>query len=166
MGLSLPVHLSLHLTLSLLAGVLVWRIWKKPFASIVGGIIGGVFVDFDHFIDYYLAFGFSWKLDYFRNGYQFLMTDKIYVLFHAWEYVIILALIAFVVKNKIARSFIAAVALGLFFHLLTDVVVDDMPFRSYSLKYRIENNFELKQLVKPENYIQHLEKKRWVEFAE
>jgi hypothetical protein len=46
------------------------------------------------------------------------------------------------------------------------VVVDDMPPRSYSLKYRMENNFELKRLVKPENYVQHLEKKQWVEFAE
>jgi hypothetical protein len=164
MSLSLPLHLSIHLFFSLLAGVIVWRIWKKPLWAFIFGILGGFLIDFDHFIDYYLAFGWNWNWLYFKWGYEFLKNGKIFVLFHGWEYAIILGLALFLFKNRYARTILAALALGVFFHLATDVVVDDMPIRSYSLNYRIHNSFEIARIVKPDNYEKHLKRKAKVEF--
>lgn len=164
MNLSLPIHLSIHIFFGFLAGLIVWLIWRKPRAAFFSGFVGGFLIDLDHFIDYYLAFGLKWNWQYFKWGYEFLKSGKIYVLFHAWEYVIILVLLLFLFKNRHARTIILALALGIFFHLVTDVVLDDMPVRSYSLNYRIKNDFAISKIVKEEVYARHLKRKMWVKF--
>ncbi len=107
------------------------------------GFIGGFLIDLDHFIDYYLAFGLNWNWRYFEKGYSFLKLDKIYVLFHGWEYVIILVLLVFLFRNKCLKMIFLSLALGVFFHLVTDVIIDDVPIRSYSLNYRIKHEFKI-----------------------
>ncbi|MCX6761935.1 MAG: hypothetical protein NTY33_03815 [Candidatus Moranbacteria bacterium] len=164
MNLSLPLHLSIHLFLSLFAGLIVWRIWKKPRLAVILGLIGGFLIDLDHFIDYYLVFGWHWNWHYFRDGYQFLKSGKIYVLFHGWEYVIILVLLVFLFKNKYIETILLALALGAFFHLITDVVVDDTPIKSYSIIYRIKHNFDIYYINSPENYEKYLKKRARVKF--
>ncbi|HAI74431.1 MAG TPA: hypothetical protein DCS28_00995 [Candidatus Moranbacteria bacterium] len=164
MNLSLPIHLSIHIAFGLLAGLIVWRIWKKPWQAFFFALAGGFLVDFDHFIDYYFAFGFAWNWDYFRNGYPFLKSGRILVLLHAWEYATILVLLVFLVKSKIAKTILLSLALGLCFHLATDVVVDEMPVKSYSIVYRISHNFEIKYLINPSNYEKHLQRKARVKF--
>jgi len=121
-------------------------------------------IDLDHLIDYFLAFGPDFRLDYFASGYQFLKSGKIYVLFHGVEYVIIALILAALLKNKACKSAFLAVALGLFFHLSADSVANDIPAKSYSLIYRIENRFELEKLVSREHYEKHLIIKETVKF--
>lgn len=164
MALSLPTHLFIHLVFSLLAGFIVWKIWKKPFLAFFCGFLGGFLIDLDHFVDYYWAFGWNWQWQYFEGGYQFLKSGKIFVLFHAWEYVIILACVVFFLKNKYGKIIFLSLALGIFFHLTTDVVIDDMPIKSYSISYRIKNNFEIAKIVKPVNYEKHLKKRALINF--
>ena len=158
-NMSLTFHLAIHLFFSLLAGFLAWRIWKKPIVSFLGGVAGGFFVDLDHLIDYFLAFGTNFKLDYFLSGYQFLKSDKIYVLFHGWEYVIILLLLVWGLKSRILRSVFLSIALGLFFHLSTDIIIDGLPAKSYSLAYRASRGFDLKELVYPDHWQKHKSEK-------
>lgn len=148
------LHLSIHFLLSIIAGAIVWSLWKKPIVSFMAAIFGGVLIDFDHFIDYYLAFRFGWNLDYFSRGYQFLQSGKIYVLFHGWEYVILLLLAAFFVRQQLVlKSLLLAVSIGMFFHLVFDVNVNDgMKIQSYSILYRMEKNFNNKDLVTQEHY--------------
>ncbi len=164
MNLSLPLHLSIHIFFSLLAGFIVWRIWKKPFVAAIFGVIGGFLVDFDHFIDYYLAFGLNWNFRYFRDGYQFLKSGKVYIVFHGWEYVIILILLVFLFKNKYAKIIFLSLALGLFFHLVTDVIVDEMPVKSYSIIYRINHDFNIRYINSSVNYEKYLKRKLRVKF--
>lgn len=164
MNLSLPVHLSIHVLLSLLAGVIVWRIWRKPLLAVIFGFMGGFLVDLDHFIDYYLAFGGKWNWRYFEGGYQFLKSGKVHILFHAWEYVIIFLLLVFLFRNKYGKTIFLSLALGLFFHLATDVIIDDTPIKSYSIIYRIDHNFDIEHISSPTNYEKYLKKKLRVQF--
>jgi len=162
---SLPLHLSIHVVLSLLAGLIVFKITKRPFISFFFALLSGVMVDADHFIDYFAAFGWNFNLNYFVNGYQFLKTDKIHILFHAWEYVIIAIVLAFFLKNKLVKATLISLALGLFFHLSTDCILNEgMKPQAYSIVYRIENNFDVEKLVTPEHYKKHLEQKESVKF--
>lgn len=156
MNLSLPVHLSIHIFFSLCAGLIVWRIWKKPLVAFAGGILGGFLIDLDHFIDYFLAFGFDWSWFYFKNAFQVLKSGKIYVLFHGWEFVMILLLLVFLFRNKYAKTIFLSLALGLFFHLWADVVIDDVTPKAYFLTYRIKHNFNNKAISSPENYEKYL----------
>lgn len=156
---SLIAHLAIHFISGLIAGFIVWRIWKKPVLSYLLAILSSVFVDLDHLIDYFIAFGWNFKLDYFLRGYQFLENGKIYVLFHGWEYVAILVVLVVVLKSKTAKSVILALALGLFFHISADVFLNDIPVKSYSIVYRIRNNFEIQRLVDSEHYQRYLTRK-------
>lgn len=164
MSLSLPVHLSIHLFFSLLAGSIVWRIWKKPLAAFLFAFLGGFLIDLDHFIDYFLAFGWHWNWLYFEKGYQFLKSGKIYLVFHSWEYVIILLLLVFLFRSKLVKTIFLALALGALFHLATDVVVDDEPPRSYFLTYRIAHHFDIAYIDSAENYAKYLQKKARIKF--
>jgi len=156
---NLKLHLALHVLSALLAGFIVWRIWKKPLTSFVAGILGGVLVDLDHFFDYFLTFGFHFNLAYFNRGDQFLKSDRILVLFHAWEYVFILLVLVFMIKNRVWKSFLLALAIGLFFHLCLDVKIDHMPVKSYSIAYRLEHNFKIEPLIYPEHYAEHVKRR-------
>ena len=180
----LYLHLSIHLFFAILAGLIIWLIYKKPIICLVGGVIGGFLIDFDHFIDYLIVFGFNFKFDYFFNGYQFLKSDKIYILFHGWEYVIILVILGLILaKNKKiypvasvscateypttnhgyatgATAFIFALALGAFFHLATDVVLNEgLTAKSYSIIFRAKNGFQMNNIVTPEHWKSHQLKK-------
>ena len=156
MNLPLPLHLSIHIFFSLCAGLIVWRIWKKPLPAFLGGILGGFLVDLDHFIDYFWAFGFNWNWFYFKNAFPVLKSGKIYVLFHGWEFVAILVLLVFLFRNKYAKTIFLSLALGLFFHLWTDVVIDEVSPKAYFLTYRIAHNFDNKAISSPENYEKYL----------
>lgn len=158
------MHLSIHLSFALLVGFIVFRIWHKSTASFMGGALGGFLIDLDHLIDYFLAFGFNFKPDYFINGYQFLKSDKIYVLFHGWEYVIILFGAVYVIKNLKLKSFLFALALGAFFHLSADVVINNASVRFYSIIFRAKNRFETEKIVTPEHWREHLIEKSAVNF--
>lgn len=164
MELPLSLHLFIHIFLSLIVGWVVWRIWKKKFLAFFFAVCGGFLVDMDHFIDYYLAFGLHWNWFYFKNGYEFLKAGKIYVLFHAWEYVIILLFLVYLTRSKYLKTIFLGLALGLFIHLWTDVIVDQMPIRSYFLSYRLKNNFDNKNIISAENYVRYLKNKMWVKF--
>lgn len=161
---SLFLHLSIHLSFALLVGFIVFRIWRKSTASFMGGALGGFLIDLDHLIDYFLAFGFNFKPDYFINGYQFLKSDKIYVLFHGWEYVIILMVIAVAVKNLKLKSLVFALALGAFFHLSADVIINNASVKFYSIIFRSKNRFEVEKIVTPEHWREHLIEKSAINF--
>jgi len=163
---SLILHIFFHFLISLIAGAIVWKLYGRPILAFLSAIIGGVIVDFDHFIDYFMAFGFNFKLSYFADGFQFLKTDKLYLLFHGWEYVIILLILSQIFTRKariypVARysgaagAIMAGLALGLFFHLITDVNLNKIPISTYSVIHRTQKNFNLEKLVTIEHWERH-----------
>ena len=155
------LHISIHIFFALLAGLIVWRIYKKPVPSIIGGLLGGFLVDLDHFIDYFIVFGWHFNYHYFVHGYEFIKSGKIHLLFHGWEYVIILLGIAFFIRKKIKlKSFILALAIGLFFHLVADVAINEgMNWRTYFIIDRVKNSFNIEKVVTPEHYQKYLREK-------
>ena len=153
---SLIFHELLHLIFSFSIGFFVWRLYKKPVFSFFAALIGGFFVDVDHFVDYFIAFGTRFNLYYFLEGYHFLKSDKVYVPLHAWEWVIVLFFIAFLIKKrlrlnislkKLILTILLASALGLFSHLLIDLKLNNMTFADYSILFRLKNDFSLQKLI-------------------
>lgn len=169
---SLFFHELSHLILSLLVALILWKKLHKHLGVFIASLLGGVFIDLDHLIDYFLAFGIKFNLTYFLKGYQFLKTDKIYVLLHSWELVIFLflALPAVAILFRQAkeglfiRILILAFSLSLFLHLIVDVQTNSMKAQSYFLLYRMSNNFELQTMVTTDHYQKHLQLKNQVIF--
>lgn len=158
--LPLPIHLGIHVAVSLLVGVLTFRLTKKPLASVISALSGGVLIDTDHLIDYFLAFGWNFDFDYFRRGYEFLKNGKLYLFFHGWEYFLVLILVFYVVKNKTAKAIFLGLALGMLSHLFTDVALNEVSAETYLITRRAKNNYEVEKLVLPEEYQRHLIKKQ------
>ena len=157
-------HMSLHFLTGLLAGYIVWKIWERPWESFMAGILGGFLIDLDHLIDYFLAFGWNFRLDYFLNGYQFFKYEKLYIAFHGWEYVFIALILVLILKNKIAKTILLALAFGMFFHLSVDSAIHEIRPKTYFVTHRLKNNFELEKLVSPEAYKRHMQLKKALGF--
>lgn len=156
------IHELLHFIGSIVAGVGVYLIFghklkanKKKRLSllvmcIVAGSLGDFFIDLDHLIDYFLAFGTTFHLDQFIKGAHFAVSGKNYVFFHAYEYPVILTAIAYFIKKRPLKMFILAFALGLTLHLIVDTVQNGMTLPAYSIIYRLLHNFDLNSMHVPQ----------------
>ena len=157
------IHLFIHFFLAVLVGYLVgWHFKRIPWGVLVG-ILGGFLVDLDHVLEYFLVYRFNFNLIYFLQGREFLVSDRIHLWWHAWEYVILLVFIARLAKKQLLVSTIAVtLACALSVHLLTDSVINKYPPRFYSLSYRSEQNFSAQKLLSPSEYQTQQETKYWL----
>lgn len=135
-----------HITLSIFAGCLAWRFYfpankSKLKISLLFAFISGVLIDLDHLIDYFLVFPyFDFKL--FMSAAVFSISGKNYVFFHAFEYVIILAVSTAFVKNRTVKMILSALLLGMLFHLGVDILFG-VPMQAYFITHRVFNHFDL-----------------------
>ncbi|OGK26061.1 hypothetical protein A2954_02855 [Candidatus Roizmanbacteria bacterium RIFCSPLOWO2_01_FULL_37_12] len=148
---TLFLHESVHILISLIIGYLVWCIYKKPFPSFFAAFLGGVLIDLDHLVDYFFVYGFNFNLVNFLKGYHFDISNKLYVPFHAWEYVVILNILYIYFEKKwkqkkvavfkIILAFVLALNLGIYSHLIIDTFSNGVESFGYSLIYRALNKF-------------------------
>ncbi|HSW96384.1 MAG TPA: hypothetical protein VLF89_01010 [Candidatus Saccharimonadales bacterium] len=140
------VDIIAHFIFSLLIGFTFWKIFegkqkKILFLCLFFSLLSGFFIDVDHLFDYYKMYGFSWNFQLFIAEDYFTKTN--YVLFHGYEYVFILGLIAFFVENRIKRLFFTILAASLFIHLVIDIIIAQSPIQNYFIIYRLLHGFSI-----------------------
>ncbi|MFA5155034.1 MAG: hypothetical protein WC453_01225 [Patescibacteria group bacterium] len=151
--LPLPIHLSIHFILAVLVGYLAGKRFNQVKWGIIGGVLGGFFIDLDHVLEYLLVFGPHFNPIYFLEGRQFLTSDQIHIWFHAWEYVPLILLAAWLLRlKKVVAAFLVALTLGGLIHMFSDALINEYPLRNYSLIYRYEQGFSAKKLLNPSQY--------------
>jgi len=157
----LPLHLSIHFIVAILVGLLAGCYFKKMPLAIIAAVIGGFFIDLDHVLEYFFYYGPHFNLSYFLEGRQFLLSNHIYLIFHAWEYIPILLLIAYLLrKRRTLAIFIFTLCLAGSIHLVSDVFINGYPVKFYSISYRASQNFSTLKLISPEEYQKNLELKQ------
>ena len=158
---SLYIHLSIHFLLAVLVGYLCGRIFKQVRLGIIVGILGGFLIDLDHVLEYFLFFGPTFNFQYFIESRQFLLSEKIRLYFHAWEYVPILLLLAWFFRSqqKLKLIFITLAFSGMI-HLVSDIFINNYYFRYYSITYRYQRDFSASKLLSPEQYQLNLDYKK------
>jgi len=153
MELPLPLHLLLHFSLAILVGYLLGRHFKKVEIGVIFGFLGGFLIDLDHVLEYFFVYGWHFNLSHFLDGYQFLSSEKLYLVFHAWEYLPLLLLLATIFKKyKNIQAALVTLAFAASIHLLTDSFLNQYPLEYYALSYRYENNFSASKLLNPTEY--------------
>jgi hypothetical protein len=106
-----------------------WAITGSPAAA--GVALGvGVLMDVDHLYDYYQRYVKGKK-------------DRVYVLFHAWEYPMIMSLISLVFYHP----FLLAAILGHLAHVTTDHVWNRLTPLAYSIIYRGIKGFDSRHIA-------------------
>ena len=149
----LSLHLFIHFSLAILSGYLAGKYFKNIKLGILIGFIGGFLIDLDHVLEYLLVFNFRFNLLHFFQGRQFLVSDQIHLWFHAWEYVPILILLAWLFrKNKVIKIIFFTLAFSGTVHLATDMIINRCSFNFYTLTYRAKHNFAARELTSPETY--------------
>jgi hypothetical protein len=104
-------------------------------------IAGCIFIDIDHFVDYFRHY--KMKVDpaaFLRH--EYLKSGKVYLYFHSWEVVSLIYCAAFLFDSRIA--FILAASLSI--HLAIDNVQRRRPF-FYFLLYRLYKRFDARYLL-------------------
>lgn len=135
-------HEFIHLFLSLAVGFALWAVYKDKRLIIVS-LISGVLIDVDHWIDYFLYFGFNFNLKNFLDVSNYMVpAKKIYVLLHGWEYLPILFWVGSRWGRKIKLNGLPwAIVLPYGLHLIVDNLNVWRSPLVYSFLYRLFNSF-------------------------
>ncbi|MDA3802566.1 MAG: hypothetical protein PF488_01545 [Patescibacteria group bacterium] len=153
--LNLPLwfHLLIHLTVALVGGYLLGKYNNKLKLGVIAGFLGGFLIDLDHVIEYFISYGLKFNLNKFLNGYQFLESDKVYLIFHAYELVILFLLLAYLFRKKAnIKIFIIIFTISGFLHLVSDSIINNYPPKNYTYTYRAMNDFSAEKLLNRNQY--------------
>lgn len=108
-------------------------------------ISGGILIDLDHLIDYFLFFKNRFKLKDFLNA-AFIESGKVYLILHSWE----INLIVFFLGLTIKSNGLLLLALSLTIHLSIDNLQRKNRL-AYFFTYRVINKFDARILF-PEHH--------------
>lgn len=123
----------------LIAVPFAFILWKKTrsYKSLIVLFFATYLIDLDHLVDYFSFYGFKFSLREFLGGDYFGITKRAFVPFHAWEWVILIGVVA---KKRGWKSLFTILVLALLPHLIFDSIVQN-DFLIYSIIYRSINNF-------------------------
>jgi len=135
----------IHVVAYLCVGALVYFFWKKYFTikNYILGFLFTFFIDVDHYIDMLMYDGFSLDIKRFISGEHFRESGKVYIFFHAWEYVLLVFVLFWVFRKSRIAGPLLFIFLGLGVHLIVDIITNNSTFLTYSLFYRILVDFRL-----------------------
>ena len=113
-----------------------WQISVTVFLS-------GIFIDLDHILDYFL-YEKKIKLDIkdFFYKCEALILNKVYLLLHSYELIIILAILAYFTNDYIVLGLLV----GFGTHIMLDLVANKVHFLGYSFIFRLINRFNSKKI--------------------
>lgn len=133
-----------HTAVTLTIGSILYN-YTHSFAGLLWFLIGGVFVDLDHYIDYIREHGVSLDLKKVQNiyKYEYMNFKKITLIFHSYELLLLLWLAIFIFNLNIIWTY---AAIGLALHLFIDQITNPILPLAYFLWFRILNNFETKKI--------------------
>jgi len=128
-----------HIAFStILSGILymVTKSWGMTAACFISGIL----IDLDHVLDFLIIYGWPFTLKrFFQVFYHELKFKQIYLLFHAWEWMILLFVSAWMTSWN---PWFIGMFIGVGHHMVLDYINNGGYLWSYSLICRWRNNFD------------------------
>ncbi len=132
-------HLAVSTTV---AGILLiaWGRWSLA----IGCLIGGVLIDVDHLLDFYLNYRRWTSLRVIYRTFAESRLHHVYLVWHTYEGLIALWLVLWVSGWP---SLWVGVGVGLTLHLLCDQAVNPVRPWAYFLCYRIRHRFRREAII-------------------
>ncbi|MFH1397344.1 MAG: hypothetical protein ABIH27_02165 [Candidatus Omnitrophota bacterium] len=108
------LDLLIHFIVALVFSAQIY--FKSERVSYVAAfVIGSIFIDLDHFIDYFFYFRNKFSLSNFCDC-AYLKSGKVYVFLHSWEINALVFALGLIVNS----TFLLMLSLGLSAHLMVD----------------------------------------------
>jgi len=105
----------------------------------------GVLLDIDHLFEYFTHTGMNINIKrFFHYSYQ-IKYKRLYLFFHAYEYLIFIALITIIAGY---HPLLIAIGIGMMQHLLLDQIYNQARPMAYFISYRIKNGFSAQSFFK------------------
>lgn len=122
----------------------------NSFSIFISSLIGGIFIDVDHLLDYYLYNGMDLRISNFFNWCYKKQWDTLIVFFHSIELLFAFWIVIMVFN---LGTFWIGLAIGVSQHLVLDMIVNGRQINvfSYFFIFRFINGFR-KEYIMRENY--------------
>lgn len=131
-----------HLAYSTALGTTLLITTKSP-KTAMACVFAGTMVDLDHVIEYGIYckdFAQEWDWNLFASGKYFDYKGTVKVIFHSWEFAIVLWLYLFTKKRK--NGILYGIACGYTLHLVLDHIGNDVNNKAYFELFRIKNHWK------------------------
>ncbi|RJQ22392.1 MAG: hypothetical protein C4560_02385 [Nitrospiraceae bacterium] len=112
---------------------------SKSWELSLGCFLSGILIDMDHIIDYIREYGFPFRIKSFFNVCNTSRFNKLVLIFHGWEWVILIGLLAWYSEWP---AWLVSIATGFSLHLALDTFSNARTFRSYFFLWRLKMNFD------------------------
>jgi len=137
-----------HVIASGVVASIFYIYFRSAFGSLVC-FLSGILIDTDHVLDYYLNYRtFSAGFKHFYNSCIELKLDKLLLVLHSYELILILWILVFIFQNNLL---LIAISAGLTQHMLLDQIGNNAGKFSYFFIFRLCKGFGKDCLSSNEN---------------
>ena len=140
------MKLEHHLAASTIISVVLYAIFKS-WGLTISSFVTGIFIDLDHVIDYFGEHGLRFNTKDFFLFFYAEKHRKITMIFHGWELLVILVVIA---KLTNWEPWVTGVLIGYGQHMIFDYFYSRTTFATYSLLWKWKNKFN-SEVLYPRN---------------
>lgn len=143
------MFLGQHTVVTLIIGGIFYSLTRSC-AGFIGLVIGGIFIDIDHVIDYFLQTGINFRIKYFFKWCHELHWDRIFLFLHSIELILLFWIIIFIFNPGI---FWTGFVIGVTQHILFDIMFNTgrvkLHILFYLLIFRISKGFRKEFVLRP-----------------
>ena len=125
-----------HAGISLVLAIALFTAFRSISLSITA-FLTGIFIDIDHGFDYLREYGFRFDIRFFFHSFNETLYKRVVLLFHGWEWVMLLVIISFASRNPI----IAGITIGIVSHLICDQFTNGVSIWGYFFFFRLRRGF-------------------------
>ncbi len=104
----------------------------------LGCLFAGIMIDGDYLMDYFLTFGFRFRMEKFMQAYRENLMPWVRV-FHSWEWVPVLTTAAWISDWN---AWVLGILAGFVQHLFADNINNRESILSYSFIWRCKQGFD------------------------
>jgi len=131
------VKIQYHIGLSLSIALALYAVYRSA-AMATASFFAGVLLDADHVFEYLREYGFRFDKKFFFNSFHYTLYRKIVLPFHAWEWLVLLAVLpVFSLGSYVSIGII----IGMGQHLIADQFTNSVHRWGYFISYRVWKKF-------------------------
>jgi hypothetical protein len=131
------MKLTSHIAISFSVSFGLYLVFQSYLLAL-SSFIFGIFIDLDHFFEYFIECGFNLNIKKFFHLAENYKFKKTFLFLHSWEFFLIFSAVVFVSS---VNEILFGVFIGYAFHLIFDQFGNLSKPLSYSFIYRWKKDF-------------------------
>lgn len=137
-----------HIVISLVVSGFFYLFLRSAIGALAC-FLSGIFIDLDHFVDYFLNCKHPMRLSHFFRVFRYEAFENVVVFLHSWEWILVFLVFLWLIDWKPVAM---GLFVGFFTHLLLDNLVNDHSPLAYFITYRILRRFSGKHFYGEREY--------------